>query len=496
MTDPVLTFLKADTRQRAELLADTAIAAAVRQYLGPAAFIEFEHISQSAPLQDHLSVKSPTNLIFVPGVMGSLLQSETKFGVWWLDVRARNHLDDLGLSPDGLSDLDPDNQISAFNVDIGYEKFGQAVLARDDFGHRFFAYDWRKMYSQNSSALRDLILSTYQKNGNKPVHLVAHSMGGLMVRSTLKQFGDDLWPVLGRIAFIGTPHCGSVSIAGYLKNHLWGWEQLAALGFFLSRKTFRSLWGVLSLLPAPVGVYPGTRPNDNPKWTPAKSSGNFYPHPCANFNLYKAEDWKLDLTPSETIDLQVILDGVSTFHRELHAWHHDPADLLQENCDRMLMVAGVGIKTLFRLEYTDGWLWDGMNKITDLEPGDPHHDGDGRVPLASATLRRVTMRYVKGVHGGLTNIPAVYNDVFRWLKNQPMTELADSPQAAQGAHLAAAQTVSATPHLDGTARTADDDPGYYDLGPPTLDGKPLDKEAADAALASGRFPDFNLVRIL
>lgn len=496
MNDPVLTFLQADTVGRVELLEDATTARAVREYLGHAAFSELERISRSAPTQDHLGIKSPPNLIFVPGVMGSLLQSETKFGVWWLDVRTRHHLDDLALSPDGLTDFDQNNQISAFNVDTGYEQFGQAVLARDDFGHRLFAYDWRKMYSQNSRALRDLILSLHEKNGRKPVHLVAHSMGGLMVRSTLKEFGDELWPALGRIAFIGTPHYGSAAIAGYLKNHLWGLEQLAVLGFFLSRKTFRSLWGVLSLLPAPAGTYPGTRPADNPRWVPQKSGDAFYPHPCANFNFYDAEDWKLDLTPGESRSLQTVLDGVAAFHRELEAWHSNAGELLQEQCDRMLMVAGVGYKSLFRLEYTQGWLWESMNKITSVVPGDANRDGDGRVPLASATLRRVTMRYVKGVHGGLTNIPAVYNDVFRWLKGQPMTQLADTPQAAQGAHLAAAPPVSATPHLDGSSQAVDDDPGYYRLDEPTLEGKPMDKDAADRALAAGRFPEFNLVRIL
>ena len=79
---------------------------------------------------------------------------------------------------------------------------------------------------------------------------------------------------MGRIVFIGTPHYGSTSIAGYLKNHLWGWEEVAVLAMFLSRETFRSLRGVLSLLPAPKGIYPGTRHGED--------------HPCANFDMYDA----------------------------------------------------------------------------------------------------------------------------------------------------------------------------------------------------------------
>jgi pimeloyl-ACP methyl ester carboxylesterase len=209
MSDPILDFLGADSARRVELLDHPETAAAVRQFLGDAVFSELTAISHRGSVQDHLGVKSPPNLVFVPGVMGSLLQSETKGGVWWLDVRTRQHLDDLGLAPDGVGDSDANNQVSAFAVDTSYEPFALAVLARDDFGHRHFAYDWRKLYSQNTQALRDLILKMHETNGGYPVHIVAHSMGGLMVRSTLRQFGDDLWPVLGRIAFIGTPHYGS-----------------------------------------------------------------------------------------------------------------------------------------------------------------------------------------------------------------------------------------------------------------------------------------------
>ena len=64
------------------------------------------------------------------------------------------------------------------------------------------------------------------------MHIVAHSMGGLMVRTTLMNY-PELWRRVGRIVFIGTPHYGSPAIAGYLKNHLWGFELLALLGRYL-----------------------------------------------------------------------------------------------------------------------------------------------------------------------------------------------------------------------------------------------------------------------
>ena len=44
----------------------------------------------------HLAPGDLPNLLFVPGVMGSLLDNLQKSGVWWIDVRARDHLDWAG----------------------------------------------------------------------------------------------------------------------------------------------------------------------------------------------------------------------------------------------------------------------------------------------------------------------------------------------------------------------------------------------------------------
>jgi hypothetical protein len=228
-------------------------------------------------------------------------------------------------------------------------------------------------------------------------------------------------------------------------------------------------------------VYPGTR---------AGGPGNSA-HPCANFDLYDAKEWRLDLDAAATARLQTILDGVATFHREMYHWHNDPAQMTQDRCDKILMVAGVGYKSLFRMEFVDrlGGLWTSMVKTTSRVEGDPDRDSDGRVPLASAQLERVRLKYVKGVHGGLTNISAVYTDVFRWLREEPMSLLADTPEDALGGHLAAATSDSDAPHLDGSARAHDDDPGYLDMEATV--STDLEERAAD-----GLMPGFNLLKIL
>lgn len=56
-----------------------------------------------------------------------------------------------------------------------------------------------------------------------------------------------------------------------------------------------------------------------------------------------------------------------------------------------------------------------MEKVMSRRAGDPHRDGDARVPLASAELKEVgDTPYVNCLHGDLPLVTAVYNNVFLW----------------------------------------------------------------------------------
>ena len=66
-----------------------------------------------------------------------------------------------------------------------------------------------------------------------------------------------------------------------------------------------------------------------------------------------------------------MLDAASITHRDLEQWHEG---LTQEERDRMLVIAGVGYQTLFRLEFESQFfgLWEKMVKVTERRPGDRH----------------------------------------------------------------------------------------------------------------------------
>lgn len=486
-------FLHASPEERLYLALEDRYAEVLLRHLGEEAYAELRQVAavtQADVQSQHLAGKAAPNLVFVPGVMGSLLASQGLGGMWWVDALHLGRINDLGLSSDGIDDADEVYDVQSVAIHTTYTAFFAAVAREEDFKHHAFHYDWRKSPLLTASTLAAAISRLYEQNGGEPINVVAHSMGGLIVRAALMRH-PELWHKLNRIVFIGTPHYGSPVIAGYLKNHLGGFDLMALLGRYLSRATFRSLWGVLSLLPSPAGVYPGTRHGQRGEEVQTVGGGE-YLHPCANFDLYAADSWDLDLNSHEQEDLQRVLDGAASFHRQIHAAH---LTLDQEFRDRMCVIAGVGYKSLFRLDYRSAFrTWEYTGKTTSRIPGDPHREGDGRVPLASSLLEWVgESRFIRGKHHELPTIPAVYRDALRWLRGEGM-HLPASAQDALSHHLAADDEETETPHLAGVGCRGDtpDDPGFLNLDDPDPDRL----AALQVRLEEGRLPEFFRLQIL
>ena len=161
----------------------------------------------------------------------------------------------------------------------------------------------------------------------------------------------------------------------------------------------------------------------------------------------------------------------------------------------MLMIAGVGEETLFRLEFdTAFWgLWEKTKKITKVTQCDVNRDGDGRVPLASAELEDVETRYVIGEHGGLPNIPAVARDTLTWLRGGSVGDLRLSKTCAgaQKSHLSADDQASPAPLLEGSIVGSK----FRDL-PEYENPTPEFRAKIESDLDAGRLPRINLVKIL
>src|SRR5688500_3743435 len=123
--DSISDFLMAPITKRLEMAVDSNLSESLKTYLGEKSFAEYQNLARQTLGRQrvHLGGGASQFLIFVPGVMGSLLLSRKKGGVWWIDARTRHHLNDLQLTADGYSDADLANDVIPCTTDPGYEPF-------------------------------------------------------------------------------------------------------------------------------------------------------------------------------------------------------------------------------------------------------------------------------------------------------------------------------------------------------------------------------------
>lgn len=81
-----------------------------------------------------------------------------------------------------------------------------------------FPYDWRKSVTTHSDALLKRLKDASVKNGGKRVHVVSHSMGGLVLKALLAAHPEEAADLIASWTTIGTPHKGA---AGKVVNALF-----------------------------------------------------------------------------------------------------------------------------------------------------------------------------------------------------------------------------------------------------------------------------------
>lgn len=196
-------------------------------------------------------------LIVIPGIMGSeLADRETGAQAWpggWWKLATSEYRDlALEIDPETLEPrpnrLEPvDITEQALGVDFygqllhTLERFGGYVRARPgdpvpaDAPPRLyvFAYDWRQDNVETARRLDALVEQVRRDHGDPglKVDVVAHSMGGLVVRyyvryGTTDVLDDNEFPVnlhgarrIRRVVLLGTPNLGSItSLHSFLKG--------------------------------------------------------------------------------------------------------------------------------------------------------------------------------------------------------------------------------------------------------------------------------------
>lgn len=145
-------------------------------------------------------------LVFLPGIMGSHLTADGRR--IWLDPieLARGRL--VRVAIDSNKTVQPAGLVGmAYGRLAAYLESGHRVIRHD--------YDWRQPIAELGKALAKRLRQALQDHPDQPLRILAHSMGGLVVRAA---FGadDTLWadivarPGQGvRLLMLGTPNQGS-----------------------------------------------------------------------------------------------------------------------------------------------------------------------------------------------------------------------------------------------------------------------------------------------
>ena len=192
--------------------------------------------------------------VVLPGIMGSHL--EVAGDRIWLDYGdlARGGLEDLAIekrqvSPDQVFD-------DYYGALVEYLRRTHAVVP--------FPYDWRRSVLENGAALAQQLSEALPalEATRQPVHIVAHSLGGLVARAMLARH-PGIWRRIcalpgSRLLMLGTPNGGSHEIVRLLVGQAGTLIQLALLDLTHDRNELLEIInrfpGVLELLPTGDGM--------------------------------------------------------------------------------------------------------------------------------------------------------------------------------------------------------------------------------------------------
>ncbi len=348
---------------------------ALRVHLGDARYQRMHSMALKRKVGRGFRSQPKGNVVVIHGIMGGELSvsSGGSGDLTWVSAFRimRGWLDRLRLSDDGRTEANQKFKVAATGIMKRY--YGEMLLSlSENWNVKAFWFDWRKDLDLAADELNVKIGSWF--GSNEPVHIVAHSMGGLVARTFIQRYGNR-WKTMwdkdgngkkgGRLVMLGTPNHGSFAIPQVITGLEDLVRKISLLDLRHDRQdllaTFNSFVGSYQMLPSPLQM-----PEIKDLYT------------SASYSPFKV--------------------SVSQLHLDNASEHHS---LLSNVIDvqRMIYVAGYdqptfsGVRDWKKLDKTEGY------QLTT--------EGDGRVPhalglLVSADKKKVPTYYIKDNHGNLS----------------------------------------------------------------------------------------------
>lgn len=212
-------------------------------------------------------------VIIIPGILSSYLnRNDDEKTELWPSIRKAlfglpgdKYLDELVLNQIGQPDLSypvvlPTDIFRKINNNDFFDGLIQKLKAEgyeEGVDLFVFPYDWRLdirqvvagLYSPILTSLKDRIAQILIQTEGEKVDIIAHSMGGLLTKYYIKNYGEGK---VGKFIDIATPHLGAPSA---LKTLMWGDDMGIKFGFLglntaEVKKVVENMPSVYQLLPS------------------------------------------------------------------------------------------------------------------------------------------------------------------------------------------------------------------------------------------------------
>ena len=363
--------------------------------------LSLEGISFNVDLQE---IKRDV-VILIPGIMGSSLAQDNEDQ--WVDIREMNK----GAIRKNLN-------ISAKNVKATgvikkfYGKFAEHLSK--DYDVITLQFDWRKSLKEAAKELKlrlDSILKAHDVN----IHIVAHSMGGLVVRQCMMSHAST-WANFkenehNKFIMLGTPWMGSYLIMEVLTGHSSRVKQLAAIDFTSNRsdllKIFWKFPGVFELLP--IEQQTNRTFWLEQFWDDLQKKSKLKHMPKPNTNLKSLSEF------------DKYREAVLDFNKALSA----------DDFNNVYYICGKADETVFDYELKNRFLSRKKKLVYKAT-----NEGDGSVTWATGIPKELIntsrLYYTHTSHGDLANETYIFDGVQDILETGRTNQLATQPSVSRG----------------------------------------------------------------